>query len=963
MPSFRAKARAIDLLGKGQIADLPTAISELWKNGYDAYAETLSCSLYLTGYEGTTHSVFTLSDDGIGMSRSDLEERWIVLGTDSKVRGSSPVPETRRLGKPVRTPMGEKGIGRLSVSYLGSRMLMLTKPIDGPCSALFVDWRILENFNLFLDEVSIPIESVRSTEEAEAVFATMIREFRQNFSVGDWTEHSRLQNAIESDLDTLVLPNFVIDEIFPLYVTPEAHGTVFIIFDPHDQLQRLSHGDLNDVSSDEQTAYLRSSLSGIHNSFKDEHPFDVSFWIHDSVGNKYDLIASQNFFTHDDVISADHWVAGSFDETGFFRGEVRVFNRRLRHTFRSIRPPGETAYGPFNIEFGTVEGNAKNSMLPRERWDELNRKLEGYGGLYVYRDGFRVLPYGRPEYDFLRFEERRSRGAAYYMFSHRRLIGYIEISRERNSGLVDKAGREGFIANRAYREFQQDLIQFFVDLSVRYFRSTAEGDDPTIRHEQLAANKKRFDELERAEKRREKVTVARFKADLADKKERLGPLTGELRLLQGMLQDRLHHSTLIYNDIESLLSEIERVKVEIRSLVIAKPHRLSLPARHLNAYADYRDQYQSSLSVLTDTTALVEQVQARLTREDLRREFEKRYTKYAKDVPAAVRQFRKRFDVAARSLSEQIGLEATVFGDRFTTAAIELVPSETMRRDEVDQSLRELDRVAGTIQDEIGVRFEGFVRHVETLTFDVDEDLLVGWYKDQYKKIEERIEAMQELAQLGMAIEIIDHQFNVLYSEMSTSLRYYRQLAERQPETARSFAQLSRAFQHLETNHQLLTPLYRTTRRIRTLITGADIESYITEFFGKTFTAERISFTVDATFREYKFDTFESVIKPVFVNLVNNAIYWLIPAADRQIQIEVDHGKILVMNSGERIEEAYLDSIFGLFFSRRPNGRGIGLYLAKANLRSIGYDIRASNAPDESRLGGACFVIEKIGNP
>lgn len=45
MAQFRTKARAVELLGKGQIADLPTAISELWKNGYDAYADQLSCNL------------------------------------------------------------------------------------------------------------------------------------------------------------------------------------------------------------------------------------------------------------------------------------------------------------------------------------------------------------------------------------------------------------------------------------------------------------------------------------------------------------------------------------------------------------------------------------------------------------------------------------------------------------------------------------------------------------------------------------------------------------------------------------------------------------------------------------------------------------------------------------------------------------------------------------------------------
>ena len=34
MANFRTKARAIDLLGRNQIADLPTAITELWKNLY-----------------------------------------------------------------------------------------------------------------------------------------------------------------------------------------------------------------------------------------------------------------------------------------------------------------------------------------------------------------------------------------------------------------------------------------------------------------------------------------------------------------------------------------------------------------------------------------------------------------------------------------------------------------------------------------------------------------------------------------------------------------------------------------------------------------------------------------------------------------------------------------------------------------------------------------------------------------
>ena len=49
MAQFRTKARAIDLLGKNQIADLPTAITELWKNGYDAYGDRLRAELFKAG--------------------------------------------------------------------------------------------------------------------------------------------------------------------------------------------------------------------------------------------------------------------------------------------------------------------------------------------------------------------------------------------------------------------------------------------------------------------------------------------------------------------------------------------------------------------------------------------------------------------------------------------------------------------------------------------------------------------------------------------------------------------------------------------------------------------------------------------------------------------------------------------------------------------------------------------------
>jgi len=57
---FRTKARAVDLLGKGQIADLPTAITELWKNGYDAYADNLTAEIYLDSCQGVESPLFVI---------------------------------------------------------------------------------------------------------------------------------------------------------------------------------------------------------------------------------------------------------------------------------------------------------------------------------------------------------------------------------------------------------------------------------------------------------------------------------------------------------------------------------------------------------------------------------------------------------------------------------------------------------------------------------------------------------------------------------------------------------------------------------------------------------------------------------------------------------------------------------------------------------------------------------------
>ena len=69
MAQFKTRARALDLLGRQQIAGIPTAINELIKNSYDAYADHFDASLI------RRKNLLVLRDDGMGMTRDEFENR------------------------------------------------------------------------------------------------------------------------------------------------------------------------------------------------------------------------------------------------------------------------------------------------------------------------------------------------------------------------------------------------------------------------------------------------------------------------------------------------------------------------------------------------------------------------------------------------------------------------------------------------------------------------------------------------------------------------------------------------------------------------------------------------------------------------------------------------------------------------------------------------------------------------
>ena len=95
----------------------------------------------------------------------------------------------------------------------------------------------------------------------------------------------------------------------------------------------------------------------------------------------------------------------------------------------------------------------------------------------------------------------------------------------------------------------------------------------------------------------------------------------------------------------------------------------------------------------------------------------------------------------------------------------------------------------------------------------------------------------------------------------------------------------------------------------------------------------------------------------MFINLVNNSLYWMNFAERREIRFDSIDELVIVADSGPGIDQDDQKSLFRLFFSRRVEGRGVGLYLYRANLAAGGHSIEYASEPAHRVLSGANFVI------
>jgi signal transduction histidine kinase len=887
--------------------------------------------------------------------------------------------------------LGEKGIGRLAIALLGQQVLVLTRAAYGDktdqVGAAFINWSLFRCPGITLDEVEIPIRILDSSAPpSRSTIGDMINEVRANVVNLKKKIGSDVTNSILHELEDFKIdPKVVLAGLGePSLFGENGKGLCFLIQPANEQIER----DVElDRKQGDQVSDLRRQLLGFSNTMlPGSYPSRIAtrfrYWPTNE-RPEGDLIKDREFFTPQEFEQADHRIRGTFDEKGAWTGTVEIYNEPpIEHGIPWRGGSGrESACGPFTIDLAIIQGSRRDSRLPNDEHTRMIGKLEAIGGLYIYRDGIRVSPYGSPEQDFLRFEERRSRAAGYYFFSHRRMFGAIRIAHERNPKLTDKAGREGLQENQAYRDFRDILIGFFVQLAADYFRTTS-GEEPGI-WERLRDKMKRTEAARKA--RDDKTKHQRAELNKAhesffsrSKDDGIEQAVAEiLEWFERELTDKRRGADprATARAIQTTERTAQKKLGELReSLLIEIPPDLGFTKTQSRDHAAYETKMEqlekesfrvASEAITANSARALEEMEGTI-------ESEERVQSLVADVMSDARETIDEEASAARQSVARIadGAEQLLNGiETHVSQALDRVESEIRVHVEEGLDPEQLAEVRYDLAQGLLTDVQATVRRLRRLRAQIDDIMLdaasgepVVSSLDMTAALEEAVLGLEEeaglnfeLVQLGMAIETIDHEFRSSVNGIRRSLRRLRRWGKANEQLDALITEIEGNFAHLDGYLRLFTPLQRRLYRRKIPVCGEALRTYLERLFKDRLESNEIELQATKAFDESVVVAFPSMFYPVFINLVDNAIFWLADAAKpRVITLDIDGDNMTVKDTGPGVAERDKEAIFERGFTRKPGGRGLGLYIAREALRREGLNLTVESPAKGS---GAVFRI------
>ncbi|MDT0136531.1 ATP-binding protein [Acidovorax sp. PRC11] len=402
----------------------PEAATHLLESARSKLSSVRNRDQFLTAIDDVYGmSDITVSDTGTGMSLSGLTDNFLVIGTASRKRE---VDSALRRGDAKSPYLGEKGIGRLSAMRLGDKLQVETATVaDDVLNVLSIDWADFSSIDAMLSDIDIR-PSIGGAKPNPTWSGTRIR---VGALAEDWTK-ARVKRMAEYDFARLTDP----------FNDPKRRPRVALFWNGERldipwmerALLNASHASIKGVYEIENGApVLRLDLVASNLGF--EHPKEAESSIVRSIDLQALLIGNERELP-----------ASSMTTIGPFKFEMYWFNRRLLSRIEGI-------------------GDLKAVRNLQERWS----------GILLFRDGFRVFPYGDDDDDWLGLDRKALRRSGYTL-NKTQFIGRVEISRGANPHLVDQTNREG-LRETSEQQVLIEILQYAIQDQLFRFMKHVEG--------------------------------------------------------------------------------------------------------------------------------------------------------------------------------------------------------------------------------------------------------------------------------------------------------------------------------------------------------------------------------------------------------------------------------------------------------------------------------------------------------
>lgn len=492
--NLTASARLIMQLGEQLIEDELVALLELIKNAYDADANNVDVLIDTNTVTPYGKGLIEIKDDGNGMIPSIVRNSFLRLSTSFKEEEKSSIYYHRRV-------LGKKGIGRLSFQRLGNYISVETVPnIERYEKTELLkkeDKEFINEYskiNIDIDWSEFPIDmdfsdimaTVKYEKDIVASYGTkiVIQGIKNlNFWDMDKKKEEKLKNELLNMMDPFQknlkekrkdgfsvllkindtpysvkpIEEDLLDELYDSKVTFKFKNWKF-----HIKVER----QLKYIMQRRESMIKNMKKAGfevLHEEKyeKETKKYDIDFFDLKEVAVNYPKI---NFT----VEKISFLRKEELEELEKEREEKKISEEEYREKILAqYAYPGDfegKIYARDLMNTEEIDIILQKEGLIKAKLNtlrDINKVWSSMQGVYVYRNGFRVLPYGRK--DWIGFTEKSQKSAANIYREHT-VVGYLKIDGFTSENLEEQTNRQGFIQDEYGKNFFMLLQEFLLNI-------------------------------------------------------------------------------------------------------------------------------------------------------------------------------------------------------------------------------------------------------------------------------------------------------------------------------------------------------------------------------------------------------------------------------------------------------------------------------------------------------------------